>query len=370
MAEMIIEEEKNTKREVQAQIIPPVTDSNGYTKATQEEISQILRTIALGTNMRAALEGVVQAKKGALIVVEIEGLGAIIDGGFKINSKFTPQKIIELAKMDGAITLSKDLKKITHANVMLYPDKRISTKETGTRHKTAERTSKMMGTLAIAVSERKHEITAYYKNFKHTLKGVNELLRKVNEQVQIIEKQRELFDSNVEKLTQLELRNYLTLEQAAIVIQKGRLIEKMAYDLRDLLVEIGSEGTIVKTRLKELLANVEKETNLVIKDYTKLDVRKSRILVNSLTYDELIDLKNITQSLAYETTKQVEKIRGWRILSKTSLPESDIAMLTKELTSLGKTIHSGFSTYKNIIGDEKSKVFKEEIDKIKMTYFS
>jgi len=36
----------------------------------------------------------------------------LIDGGFKINSRFTPQKLIELAKMDGAIILSEDAKKL------------------------------------------------------------------------------------------------------------------------------------------------------------------------------------------------------------------------------------------------------------------
>lgn len=358
------------KREVQAQIIDLTSEKNGKNKATEDEINHILRMIAPGTNFRTAVEGVVNAGKGALIVVEIEGIGLILDGGFKINSKFTPQKIVELSKMDGAIMLSKDMKRITQANVMIYPDKRISTKETGTRHKTAERTAKMMNTLVIAVSERRKEITIYYKNFRHTVKDVNELLRKVNEQVQLIEKQRELFDVNVEKLTQMELRNHLSLQQASTVIQKGRIIEKMATDLKELLVEIGSEGTVIKTRLKELVSNVEKETSLVIKDYTKLDLKKSRVLVNSLNYDELIDMENIIKSMAYEQNLKVDKIRGWRILSKTSLEEQDIAVLTKELTSLGKTIHSNIGAYKTSLGEEKAIMFKEEIDKIKLSYFS
>ena len=166
----------------------------------------------------------------------------------------------------------------------------------------------------------------------------------------------------------MELRNYPNIEQASVVLQKGRLIEKMASDIK--VLELGNEGTIIKTRLKELTSNIEKEINLVIKDYTKLDFKKSRALVNSLSYEELIDSENIIKSLAYETNKKVEKIRGWRVLSKTSLEESDIAMLTKALTSLGKTIHSNMSTYKDIIGEEKASIFKEEIDNIKRTYFS
>ncbi len=354
------------KKEVQVKILAEKTTG----KTTKEEINHVLRTISQGTNFRTALEGIVNAKKGALIVVEAEGVSSIVDGGFKINSKFSPQKIVELSKLDGAIILSQDMKRITHANVTLHPDKKVVTKETGTRHKAAERTAKMMNTLVVAVSERRGEITLYYKNFRHYLKNVNELLRKVNDRVQLIEKQRELFDANLERLTQFELRNYLSLRRAAIVIQKGRLIEKMSQDIKEVLVEIGSEGIVLKTRLKELLANVEKETDLVIKDYTKLDLKKSRILINSLTYDELTDTENIIRAMAYEGNTKVEKIRGWRILSKTSLEESDIALLTKELTSLGQTMHSNLSAYKNVLGEEKASAFKEEVDRIKLNYFS
>src|SRR3989344_5898494 len=145
------------KREVQAQILTD-PDLNGKNKATEEEIDHVLRVIAPGTNFRTALKGVVNAKKGAIIVVEIDGISSIHDGGFKINSRFSPQKIVELSKMDGAIMLSKDMKRITQANVMVYPDKKIATKETGTRHKTAERTAKMMGTLVVTVSERRGEM--------------------------------------------------------------------------------------------------------------------------------------------------------------------------------------------------------------------
>jgi len=358
------------KKEFQTQILTEENNKIERTKATEEEINQILRTVSPGTNFRNALEGIVHAKKGALIVVEVDGIYSVLDGGFKINSKFSPQKIIELSKMDGAIILSKDLKRITQANVMIYPDKKISTRETGTRHKTAERTAKMMGTLVATVSERRNEMTIYYKNFRHIIKDVNEILRKVNEHTQIIDKQRELFDSNVEKLTQMELRNYPNLQQASLVIQKGRLIEKMANDVKNFFVELGNEGTIIKTRLKELTANVEKEVNLVIKDYTKVDLKKSRILINSLTYEEILDSENIIKSLAYGENIKVDKIRGWRILSKTSLEESDIAILTKELTSLGKTIYSNLNAYKTIIGDEKASIFKEEVDKIKRAYFT
>ena len=65
----------------------------------------------------------------------------IIEGGFAINAEFTPAGLYELAKMDGAIILSKDAKRILAANTQLVPDQSIPSSETGIRHRSAERTA-------------------------------------------------------------------------------------------------------------------------------------------------------------------------------------------------------------------------------------
>src|SRR3989338_9328541 len=86
---------------------------------TGNEFFSILKLVAPGTSFRIALEGILKLKKGALILIENENTSSVLEGGFRINAKFTPQKLIELAKMDGAITLTKDLKRINYANVLL-----------------------------------------------------------------------------------------------------------------------------------------------------------------------------------------------------------------------------------------------------------
>lgn len=335
-------------------------------KVQEEEFFSVLKMIAPGTGLRTALDGALKTGRGALIVVENEWLLPMLDGGFRVNCRFTPQRLIELAKMDGAIVLAKDLKRINYANVLLTPDSKIKTAETGTRHKAAERTAKHAGTLIIAISERKNEITLFYKNIKYAIKSTDEVLRKANDHLQLLEKQRELFDRNVEKLTKFEVRNNPSLQQALIVIQKGHLVQKIANDMKRYTIEAGSEGTLLKTRLKELTHGVDRETNLVIKDYTRLDLKKSRVLLESLTYDEILDQNNILSMLAYEKLIQQVPIKGWRILSRTSLPEADIAALVKTAGTLGKAIHSSVSLYAPIIGEEKAHLFKEEIDKIKL----
>jgi len=352
------------KKEIQEKIIPIEKNNNG--KVTEEEFFSTLKMIAPGTNLRTALEAALKGGKGALIVVDNDELLPLIDGGFRVNCRFTPQRVAELTKMDGAIVLSKDCKRIDYANVLLTPDSKIKTGETGTRHKAAERTAKQTAGVVIAISEKKHDITLFYKNIRFPIKPTEEVRRKVNENIQLLEKQRELFDSYVDKLNNLELRNYHDIEQSILVIQKGRLIQKISEDLRRFIVELGNEGTLLKTRLKEIISGVDKETNLVIKDYTNLDVKKTRTLLESLSYDEILDAENIMKALAYETLSQKRKTPGWRILSKTLLPEQDIAKLIRAKGSLGEIIYSSAKSYFEVIGEEKANLLKEEVEKIKL----
>lgn len=359
--------EEIEKKEIQKRIIEIPENINGV-KATEEEFVDIIRIVSPGTGFRTALEGIVKIGKGALIVVENEFTEGIIDGGFKLNCKFTPQRMMELSKMDGAIVLSRDMKKVMYANVLLTPDSKIRTNETGTRHKAAERTAKMTGALVVAVSERKNEINVYFKNLKHTLVNSNELLRKANEQVQILEKQRELFEKYKDRLDRFELQNYHTLHHAIRLIQKGTLIQKVSGEIQKIIIELGKEGTLLKTRVRELLKGVAEETDLTITDYTKLDLKKSKTLLKSLSYEEILDEDNILKALAYENPLQQRPIKGWRILNKTILGDPEIAALVKEAGSLGKAINSNISYYKEILGEERANLFKEDIERLKLTY--
>jgi DNA integrity scanning protein DisA with diadenylate cyclase activity len=111
---------------------------------------------------------------------------------------------------------------------------------------------------------------------------------------------------------------------------------------------------------------VDKETSLVIKDYTNLDVKKTRTLLEALSYDEILDEHNILSALAYEDISVKRKIPGWRILSKTLLPEPDIAKMIKHRGSLGEILHGNAKSFYEAIGEEKANLLKEEIEKIKL----
>lgn len=336
------------------------------TPITEEEFYSIIKLVAPGTSLRNALDSIVNYGKGALIVLENESLPAILDGGFKVNCKFSSQRLMELSKMDGAIILSKDLKRIKYANVLLTPNSKIRTLETGTRHKAAERTAKQIFGLAIAISERKKEVVLFYKNKRHPLKNIADIIRQVNGYLQILERQRELFGTYLETLDRLELKSYISLSQAIKTIQKGKVIQKISEELSRYLIELGNEGTLLKTRLKEILLDVEKETNLIIKDYSNIDDKITIPILDSLSYEELLDKERILQALDYKSVREIVNVSGWRILSKTTLTEPEIAKLVKEVGGLEKINESDMNREFESIPKDKFSLLKVELEKLKL----
>ena len=107
---------------------------------SNNEIIEVLKTIAPGTQIREGLENILKAKTGGLIVIgDGKEVMDIVDGGFNINVEYSPARLYELAKMDGAIVISSDFKKILFANAQLIPSSSIQTVETGTRNSKTDR---------------------------------------------------------------------------------------------------------------------------------------------------------------------------------------------------------------------------------------
>ena len=152
-------------------------------KGKEDNITEILKLIAPGTPIRDGLESILRAKTGALLLItdNNEVIKEVVDGGFTINEEYTSSKLYELAKMDGAIVLSGDLKRILYANAQLIPSHEIPTLETGTRHRTAERTAKQTGELVISISQRRSIITVFKGNDRYILEDTDVVLNKANQ---------------------------------------------------------------------------------------------------------------------------------------------------------------------------------------------
>ena len=317
----------------------------------EKEFLEMLKTISPGTSIRSALDDLLNAYMGALIVFENEATKNVTERGFKINAKFSPQRLVELGKMDGAIILSNDGKKILYANTLLFPSVEISTKETGTRHKAAERTAKQTNSLVIAVSERKHKITVYWGDMRYELKESSEILRRASETLQVLEKQRESYDYLISNLNILEMSGLVTVNDVCNVLQRLEIIKRISSIVKRYLIELGKEGIVISMRLKELLGNLNNDEEKILADYFGPDYMNALEMLDKMNFDFLWESGNISRMLFEELYDKPMFPKGIRLLGKTKILERHIDSLSVKFSNL-----SGILSAKN---EELLEVFEK-----------
>ena len=328
----------------------------------EKEFVDVLKMVAPGTSLRIALDDLLNAKMGALIVFDNGNLLDIVEGGFRINSKFSAQKLVELAKMDGGIILSLDAKEILSVNTLLFPDISIHTKETGTRHKAAERTAKHAKTIVIAVSERKNKISLYYGNTSYQLQKSSEVLRRSSETLQILEKQREVFDSLLDNLNSLELRRRSTINDVCLVLQRLEIMKRISDVVERSLIELGKEGMIVRMRLKELMGGLQKEEELILRDYLATDYSSSLDLLGKMDFDFLLEPMNLSRLLFEELHDRNIFPKGIRLLGKTNLLERYVDLLIGNFKNLSEILVASNEQLLEVLeGEAMIAFFREEI---------
>ena len=307
----------------------------------EKDFLEILKLFAPGTAIRSALDDLLNARMGALIVFENEFTQDLIDGGFRINSKFSSQKLVELSKMDGATILSKDAKRILYANTLLFPDVGIKTKETGTRHKAAERAAKQTNTIVIAVSERKNKVTVDQGEMRYELKESSEILRRASETLQVLEKQREIFDHLISNLNVLEFSGLVTVNSVCSILQRMEIIKRISAMVKRYLIELGKEGTVVSMRLKELAGNLNKDEEIILKDYFGSKYLTATDILEKMNFDFLLESSNISRMLFEELHDKSISPRGIRLLNKINILEKYVTMLINRFKNFNRILSAG-----------------------------
>lgn len=339
-----------------------------------DELLQILKIIAPGTELREGLENILKARTGALIVLgDSEEVMKIADGGFKINEDYSPARIYELAKMDGAIVLSKDAKKILLANTQLVPDSSISTVETGTRHRSGERVAKQTGEMVISISQRRNVITIFKGNMRYIIKDGSKVLAKANQALQTVERYKESFDEVISTLNEFEFEDIVSLENVIRAIQRAELTMRVVAEVNGYIVELGDEGRLLDMQLRELSANIEKEELLIIKDYSKAKASAEEILdiISEVTHGELMDISVLAKYLGYTVESSLDDIevatRGYRLLNK--IPKTPITIIDNIVKKIGNFQHIVRASIEELddiegIGEVRAKNIKQGIKRL------
>ena len=340
---------------------------------------EALAAVAPGPPLRDGLDRILQAGIGALVVV---GDGPevlnICSGGFLLDAAFSPQRLSELAKMDGAIILSHDASRIARANVHLVPNPNVPTSETGTRHRTAERVARSIAVPVISVSEDQQVISVYVNDEKHPLEAIPRLLNRANQALSTLERYKNRLDIVSGSLSALEVEDLVTLRDVVTVLQRTEMVRRIAEELEGYVVELGVDGRLVRLQLEELLGGVEDDRRLVLRDYFHEDATwnldEALNALAELSTDDLLDLKSVAAMLhlpgGAPHLDVVLSPRGYRLLSKIPrLGEPTIERIVEHFFTLQKLLRATADDFDAVegVGHTRARGIKEGLARLAET---
>ncbi|MHA2789833.1 DNA integrity scanning diadenylate cyclase DisA [Corynebacterium sp. S7] len=284
--------------------------------------------LAPGTHLRDGLERIQRGKTGALIVLGNEdAVTEICDGGITFDSPFSPTLMRELSKMDGAVILSTDCTRIVRANVQLVPSPSYPTVESGTRHRSAERTALQTGSPVISVSASMGTITLYVEGERHVLEEPEVIMTRANQQLATMERYRSRLDLANQRLFVAEMNNYAVVSDVINVLQRELLLKRAGQDLDRDVIELGTDARQLRLQLTELRGDNDTQIELLLRDYLVTpgvprgeEVAEAAAALDRLPDSEVMSAGTIARILNLPGTEEslLREIRprGYRALSR------------------------------------------------------
>jgi len=345
--------------------------------ASTDPLRANLALMAPGTALRDGLERILRGRTGALIVLGYDRtVESICTGGFVLDVEFSSTRLRELCKMDGAVVLSSDGTRIVRAGVHLMPDSSIPSEETGTRHRTAERVAKQTGYPVISVSQSMHIIGLYVAGQRHVLDDSGAILSRANQALATLERYKLRLDEVSGALSALEIEDLVTVRDALAVVQRLEMVRRIADEIAGYVVELGTDGRLLALQLEELMAGVDADRTLVIRDYMPQG-RRGRLAdealddLDSLSATDLIDLVAVGRALGYpgasDALDAAVSPRGFRLLAKVPrLPGPVVDRLVDHFGSLQRLLGATVEDLQAVdgVGDARARGVREGLSRL------
>lgn len=355
-----------------------------------------LALMAPGTALRDGLERILRGRTGALIVLgNDEVIDSICTGGFPLDVEFSATSLRELCKMDGAVVLSSEGTRIVRAGVHLMPDPDIPTKESGTRHRTADRVAKQSGFPVISVSQSMHLIGLYLNGQRHVLDDSAAIMSRANQALSTLERYKLRLDEVSGTLSALEIEDLVTVRDAVTVVQRLEMVRRIADEIAGYVVELGVDGRLLALQLDELMSGVDSDRTLVVRDYLPADRDPAAGPVAAaagpdgdrsppgwssaealqdldlLSANDLIDLVAVAKALGYPGTADAldgaVSPRGFRLLAKVPrLPGAVVDRLVDHFGSLQRLLGATVEDLQAVdgVGETRARGVREGLSRL------
>lgn len=334
-----------------------------------------LALVAPGTVLRDALERILRGRTGAIIVLGFDdSVEAISSGGFHLDVELSASRLRELSKMDGAVVVDAGAGRIRRANVQLLPASSIETAEAGMRHRTAERVARQTGYPVISVSQSMQISTLYVDGRRHVLEPSEAILARANQALATLERYTNRLAETSQALDSLEIEDLVTVRDVAAVLQLLEMVRRIASDIDDDVIELGTDGRLLALQLEELTRGQMAERDFLLSDYLPegLDTSTVEARLKWVGSPALLDLAMVARAMGVggpdgQDLDASLSPRGLRILAKIPrLPLVTARSVVEHFGSLQAVLGATSAELQEIdgVGERRARTLRDGLSRL------
>ncbi|PRC46713.1 DNA integrity scanning protein DisA, partial [Mycobacterium sp. ITM-2017-0098] len=234
--------------------------------------------------------------------------------------------------------------------------------ESGTRHRSAERTAIQTGYPVISVSHSMSIVTVYVAGERHVVPESATILSRANQTIDTLERYKTRLEEVSRQLSTAEIEDFVTLRDVMTVVQRLEMVRRISLELDSDVVELGTDGRQLKLQLDELVGDNDTDRELIVRDYhanpdppTSAQVTATLEELDALSDNELLDFTTLARVFGYPSTAEAQDSsmasRGYRAMS--GIPRLQFAhvdLLVRNFGSLQGLLAASASDLQSVDG--------------------
>ncbi len=154
------------------------------------------------------------------------------------------------------------------------------------------------------------------------------------------------------------------------------MVMRIVEEIQRQIYELGEDGRLVRMQLEELIGGLEKEEELIIKDYIvqgKKEVNTGEVIesLSELSYEDLSKETVIAKLLGYENFDNYDEVgvytKGYRILSKVPrMPSNIVENLINSFKSFQLILAADIESLDEVdgIGEVRARTIKQSLKRM------
>jgi diadenylate cyclase len=213
----------------------------------------------------------------------------------------------------------------------------------------------------------------YVAGRRYTLEHPTTILARANQALAALERYKLRLDEVASTLSALEIEDLVTVRDVASVAQRLEMVLRIAKEIEDYVLELGTDGRLLSLQLEELITGVDQERELVVRDYLPSGRRSkgpeaTLARLEALSSTDLVDPAAASRALGLgEHLDGAVAPRGYRLLAKVPrLPPAVVERLVEHFDTLQKLLSAGVEDLQAVdgVGELRARSVREGLSRL------